>query len=412
MKHALITLTVAALAGSALARKPQPEASYEPWLYFGEDFYPSAIVATATVDWHEEGDAEADDAVPVLGDDNGWLGVFLYDVPKGASIRVELAGDGWLKPSKLEVTAKKRYDEVLVVPKAVYDFDALLAIRQQKPVNLSIKVAVNDEDLGDTHETLIMRSINECPWAVLTDEESPPDDLSWLFAAYVNENHPWIDGLLKDALQTGIVDSFTGYQSGDPDEVGAQVFAVWHTLQRRGIRYSDISKAPRSRSVASQVVRFMDDSVKATQANCVDGSVLLASILTKIGIHAHLVLVPGHCFLAFETDPNAEDGGILGLETTMLGADKLESLEEMKKNLDKVKNAGLKARMKKETEQKLVNELESSQKTFLNALAVGSENLDANWEQFEEEDNMEFELVSIADARDMGIMPIASGREQ
>ena len=78
--------------------------------------------------------------------------------------------------------------------------------------------------------------------------------------------------------------SFTGYQSEDADEVLLQVFAVWNVLQRRGIKYSDISKTTPNSVVTSQTVRFMDESLKSTQANCVDGSVLMASILEKIGI--------------------------------------------------------------------------------------------------------------------------------
>ena len=57
--------------------------------------------------------------------------------------------------------------------------------------------------------------------------------------------------------------------------------------------------------------------IGATQANCVDGSVLLASILKKIEIHSYLVLVPGHCYLAFSLDEQGTK--LVGVETTMIG---------------------------------------------------------------------------------------------
>jgi hypothetical protein len=97
-----------------------------------------------------------------------------------------------------------------------------------------------------------------------------------------------------------------------------QVFAVWNILQRRGIKYSDISATTPSKFVVSQTVRFLDQSIEATQANCVDGSVLMASILREIGINSYLLMVPGHCFLAFDLG-KGEDDEIVGLETTMLG---------------------------------------------------------------------------------------------
>jgi hypothetical protein len=52
-------------------------------------------------------------------------------------------------------------------------------------------------------------------------------------------------------------------------------------------------------------------------ANCLDGTVLLASVLEAASLNPALVLVPGHAFLAWETqDGNGEWDY---LETTMIG---------------------------------------------------------------------------------------------
>ncbi len=117
--------------------------SFETWSYTGTDIYPSALIATATVDWHgEEGDSEEDaeedaDAdepdpaeVPVLGDLNGWIGARLFDVPEGAKIKVEVSSEGWMKPSRTEVTVDEAHDEIIIFPKGVFDFNALGKIRQ------------------------------------------------------------------------------------------------------------------------------------------------------------------------------------------------------------------------------------------------------------------------------------------
>ena len=194
------------------------------------------------------------------------------------------------------------------------------------------------------------------------------------------------------------MDSFDGYQSGDPDKVIAQVFAIWNTLQRRGVKYSDITASPPSKTVASQVVRFLDESVENKQANCVDGSVLLASILTKISINAHLVLVPGHCYLAFDLASNDADGETtVGLETTMMGADNLKPIEELKKLPAKAR------------EKQASKEQQASLQTFSNALEVGSGDLEKNADNFAEDGDPNYVFVSIKDARELGIMPIASG---
>ena len=57
-------------------------------------------------------------------------------------------------------------------------------------------------------------------------------DTGIFFAAYVNEENPMIDHLLREALNTRIVNRFLGYQ-GSPEAVDNQVYALWNVLQKR-----------------------------------------------------------------------------------------------------------------------------------------------------------------------------------
>ena len=154
-----------------------------------------------------------------------------------------------------------------------------------------------------------------------------------MFAAYVNEQHPFVDTVARESLDSNIVESFTGYQSGDPSEVYRQVYAVWHALSSRDLRYSNITTSvAQNRMVGSQHVRLIDQSINNAQANCVDGSVLMASLLRKIDIEPVLVLVPGHCYLAFALDDKGKV--FVGLETTLLGA----SLDDAPKEIEGVED--------------------------------------------------------------------------
>ena len=69
----------------------------------------------------------------------------------------------------------------------------------------------------------------------------------------------------------------------------------------------------------TQRVRLPIDSLKMgqTQANCIDGAVLFASILENVGIEPLLVIVLGHAFIGWRiwNDVNEYDF----LETTMIG---------------------------------------------------------------------------------------------
>lgn len=431
-------MAVAALMPFGMAHAEETE--FDFFSYTGKDIFPSAVISTATVNWSdfgageevaedEEGGAEEGgdeeevlEEIPLLGDENGWLGVSLSGVPAGADLKVELVGEGWLKPSRFSGKAVSPEGDELegdidVMPKGAWDYEALRLIQEQKPVNLTIKVSVNGKPLPEQTETLVLRSVNDCPFFVIHDagtEDERVDDLSWCFAAFVNENHPWIDALLKEALTTAkdgdgspLLTGFTGYQSGDQEEVLKQVFAIWQVLQRRGIKYSDVSTTTPSKTVVSQVVRSLDQTVEATQANCVDGSVLMASILTKIGLHAYLVMVPGHCFLAFDGDAKGES--VIGLETTMLGQDNLKSIDELKRL--QVKAADKNVDLKKLNES-VAKEAQASMATFLNAIDAGNSSLDKHAESFIEGSDPSTQLISVREARQLGIMPLPSGKNR
>jgi len=134
----------------------------------------------------------------------------------------------------------------------------------------------------------------------------------------VNEDHPWINALLQEAAAGGTVRSFTGYQAG-PLGVMQQAQAIWDALAARGLSYVNVATdSSSSPLVSTQYVRFLDQSVRDHGANCVDASVLFASILRKIGLRPVLLFRPGHCFTGFYDAP--EGGRLVAFETTFLGA--------------------------------------------------------------------------------------------
>jgi hypothetical protein len=405
MDRFFIWLSIAALfisgaAGLTTAVADEPKVEF--YSYTHESLFPSAIISTATVDWNgDEQNAEdrADltesiEGEQLYGDENGWLGVTIENAPDEAEVEVTLRCGELLGESKWKGKLKSGHTSVRIMPKAAWKYSALHSIREERPETLSIIVTINDEVIAEKSETVIFKSLRDCPYYVFLDKQDPEslDDISFVFAAYVNENHPWIDGVLKEAIETGIVDSFTGYQSGDANQVKAQVFAIWTALKARGITYSDVSTSTPNQGVAAQTVRFMDECIEAKQANCVDGSVLLASILRKIGLHVHLVMVPGHCFLAFDLDEKGEE--TQGLETTLIGDVSGDEPEELDSELAKLKSE--------------INETAFA--CFASALASGDAQLEEHAEGFESAEDPDIQMISVNEARKMGIKPIATGK--
>ena len=332
--------------------------------------------------------------------------------------------------------------EYYVAPKVNYKFEQLRKVRQQVPLNVTFAVEVNGKSVGEQTQTLTLRTINDCPFGVSEAEETideenaeeQPDeqakglgggakseessdteeegeeeeeedeaqstgeytDMGWMFAAYVNENSPTVERVLKEALATRIVDSFAGYQK-DPKDVLKELLAIWTALQNRGIKYSNITTtAGESDTVYSQHVRFVDESLANEQANCVDGSVLFASILRKLGLRSFLAIVPGHMFMGVYLTANGDER--VAIETTLIGtredqeSDALkvfEGLGEIRSSLDK----------------KVAQSV--AWKTFATALAVGSQRLEKNKANFEAEDQPQYQIIDINEARQDGIMPIS-----
>jgi hypothetical protein len=91
-----------------------------------------------------------------------------------------------------------------------------------------------------------------------------------------------------------------------------------------------------------------------------------------------------------------ENGATLGLETTMLGHTDLKPVKDLAKL-----PAGIKRK-----------EFQASLKTFTNAVESGVGSIIEHLEGLSSEDDPASEYVSISDARDRGIMPLASGRDR
>ena len=70
------------------------------------------------------------------------------------------------------------------------------------PLNISMAGSANGQPLGTQSVTVTVRSINDCPFIIAGDDQSDEEDLdlSWMFAAYVNENHPGVDTLTRESL--------------------------------------------------------------------------------------------------------------------------------------------------------------------------------------------------------------------
>jgi hypothetical protein len=370
--------------------------------------FPSLIIATASVRPIDEEDEEAKEPDPyLLGDKFGLLGVSIKTPSRNADVKVTIKENDLIAATTWTGKLAEANHDYYIAPKVNYKFDHLRKVTQQIPMNFDFEVEVNGKSLGDKTETLQVRSINDCPFGVANSEETVDDenvesgsaDLGWMYAAYVNENHPQLDKILQEALATKIVDNFDGYQSSDPKEVLRQVFAIWTVLQKHGIQYSSVTETPGGSAVVnSQFIRFLDQSIAMTQANCVDGTVLFASLLRKVGIHPALVTHPDHMYLGFylSNSDDEDEPELVGLETTMIGAPEVDEPEGEGPEALSALADDLSARVKNS----------KAWKTFEAAVIDKTDDLDENADKFDAGDP-NWQIIDIAEAREKGIMPIS-----
>ena len=322
-----------------------------------------------------------------FGDGNGLIAVRVHARRDGE--RVHLRAD------LPELDAKAEVDAVL--PQAGADYELrplfswdtaqLAALRVPRRLQLFVSLQRDDEPAAARVRSVVVRPLSEALYFVRDGHDSV--DLSWIFAAYVDEHDRVVDEILAAALQSGIVDKLDGYAGGSGDHVLRQAWAVWQALAAHGIRYSaadpGIARGP---GVFSQRVRLLEQTWSDRSANCVDGSVLIASVLQRIGLRSFLVLVPGHAFVGFYTDPAATQAAYL--ETTVLGASPpaLGPTPAFATSVDRASASGL------------------DLAGFSAALALGQRRFTHNAARFDQRHRPDYAVIDIAAARAFGIEPI------
>lgn len=252
----------------------------------------------------------------VLGDGTGLVAVRVRSRHAGERVTLHVSAPG-LAPGSYTTTLAQGGVDYELHPPLDWNVQQLVAFNAPLATHLAFALQ-RDGGAAATREVGVsLRPLDEALYFVRDGSDSV--DLSWIFAAYVDERGATVDAVLDAALRSGVVSRFDGYAGADPQRVFAQVAAVWDALTAHGIRYSGADPAvERGPRVFSQRVRFIDETWNDRSANCVDGSVLIASVLQRIGLRSFLVLVPGHAFVGFYTDADAQRAAYL--ETTLLGA--------------------------------------------------------------------------------------------
>lgn len=349
-----------------------------------QQLFPSYIITTASI--KSNPDEPIDETI--FGDRRSMFGVMIAATDDDQPVEVTVSCDEFFEPSTISVSLPEQGSSYSIMPKIKYKYDRLGECKQATPASVTYRIKTGEE-IEERTETVTFRSVNDCPLMFRNGDKEI--DTTFAFAAYVNEQHPYLDKMLRESLDIGIVERFTGYQSNNPEEVVRQVYSIWDLLVERDTRYSSITTtAADSDSIASQHVRMIEDTINNSQANCVDGSVLMVTLLRKIGIEAILIFEPGHCYMGFFLDPQREK--LLCMETTLVDAviDEPEDISELLDSAVDAENRG-----------------EKSWPSFVACIGHATTKMNNLNEKYRDTAERGYHVIDIAEARKMGVLPIA-----
>jgi hypothetical protein len=252
-----------------------------------------------------------DNAHPNADDAKLSISAFIEDYSDLAKVTVEIA--------------KGERKDVTLLP--VLKHTALATLNDMRKVTLQISVRQDFPDtrnIYDDTKSIHLMARNRVLIAT-RNEEQRVIDLTRYLAAWVTPNNPEVAHMLRYAYDYHPGKALNGYQDGETTEESAksvreQARAIFSALKYKA-EFAYVNSALNweiQPGWITQKVRLPGECLtERGLANCLDGTVLFASLLELIGIKPLLVLVPGHAFVGWHTERDSDQYEFL--ETTMIG---------------------------------------------------------------------------------------------
>jgi hypothetical protein len=205
---------------------------------------------------------------------------------------------------------------------------AVATLNEIQPVTLRVTVeqgAPVERSLYDQTRRIKLHARDTALLAVEAPDGSVVDLTNYL-AAWVTPRHVEIERLLRQAAEHHPDRQFVGYQGASTlaqgaDIVRAQARAIFTAL-KEDVDLTYINSPlnlGKQQGQITQRVRLSSESLAAGgSANCIDGTVLFASLLELASIDPFIVIVPGHAFLGWRIWRGIDRYEFL--ETTMISS--------------------------------------------------------------------------------------------
>ena len=169
-----------------------PSTDFELGDELGGNIFPSLILAVATTDTM----IVQPDEKPVLGNPKSHISIRVDNPRPNSRLRIEVAETPFFKRSVSEFILPEEDQTYTVYPDILWNFDALRNNVQAEPANVSVTATLNESKPTRRTRIFSVRSVNECLIGY-NDKQNRFHNTGVLFAAYVNEDSPLIDQILR-----------------------------------------------------------------------------------------------------------------------------------------------------------------------------------------------------------------------
>jgi tetratricopeptide (TPR) repeat protein len=245
-------------------------------------------------------------------------GLYLYNIgPADRQFRVEAEVAGVTTRLTKNVTVLKGKSELIpLVPPLKPDF-SVAAQRGTTSTQLAYKIVALDAAgekvvYEDSHPVKILPR-DSLLLSLRVDEvvTRPFDDY---IGAWVTPNAKAVEAFITAAKKRAPNQAFAGPQTATVP----QVEALFDELKERGVSYV---MDPEATSVSghAQRTRLPSEVLASSNAQCLEGAILFATLMENIGLDPFIILIPGHAFAGWlSAKDGMPDGTPLYVETPMV----------------------------------------------------------------------------------------------
>jgi hypothetical protein len=172
-------------------------------------------------------------------------------------------------------------------------------LRAAQDAQISVKVSAGGSAIYEQSLPLVLQPRDFLP-TIAYDGADAEHRTSWFYGAWITPNARAVDAFLQRAKARAPSHTFAGEQT----DTVPQVRAIYEELQAEGMSYV-MDPDVLANDAIGQRTRLPSEVLKSTNAQCLEGALLYATLLEAIGLRPIVVRVPGHAFVGWR--PSAKD---------------------------------------------------------------------------------------------------------